>query len=204
MFAGMVMAAALFFTVGGIFMKLSEGLTKFWPTMIVFALFVIGAALQTLAVKREDIAVTYLWVVGLESILAFMFRRPAVQRELHAGPNCRPPIVRGIILLRSAYWLVRVPLRREVAGKVGDGCRISAVRNNPRFLQCFVDRRVDLLQLGEEFRRQPKITVASKRQCFILAAQFFVDRPEPDQLVLLGGRKALVAVALGDETLDRR
>ena len=73
MFASMVMAAALFFTVGGIFMKLSEGLTKFWPTVIVFALFVIGAALQTLAMKREDLAVTYLWVVGLESILAFAF-----------------------------------------------------------------------------------------------------------------------------------
>ena len=60
MFASMVMAAALFFTVGGVFMKLSEGLTKFWPTVIVFALFVIGAALQTLAMKREDLAVTYL------------------------------------------------------------------------------------------------------------------------------------------------
>ena len=35
MFASMVMAAALFFTVGGVFMKLLEGLTKFWPTVIV-------------------------------------------------------------------------------------------------------------------------------------------------------------------------
>ena len=89
MFAGMVMAAALFFTVGGIFMKLSEGLTKFWPTMIVFALFVIGAALQTLAMKREDLAVTYLWVVGLEIHPRVHVRRFAVQRELHAGTNCR-------------------------------------------------------------------------------------------------------------------
>jgi hypothetical protein len=43
-FAGMVVLAALFFTVGGVFMKLSEGLTKFWPSMIVFTLFVTGAA----------------------------------------------------------------------------------------------------------------------------------------------------------------
>ena len=54
-------------------MKLSDGLTKFWPTMIVFALFVTGAALQTLAMKREDLAVTYLVVVGLEAMLAFLF-----------------------------------------------------------------------------------------------------------------------------------
>ena len=58
MFAGTVILAALFFTVGGVFMKLSEGLTKFWPTVIVFALFLVGAALQTLAMKREDLAVT--------------------------------------------------------------------------------------------------------------------------------------------------
>ena len=73
LFAGTVVLAALFFTVGGIFMKLSEGLTKFWPTTIVFILFVAGAALQALAMKREDLAVTYLVVVGLEAILAFLF-----------------------------------------------------------------------------------------------------------------------------------
>ena len=73
LFAGTVVLAALFFTVGGIFMKLSDGLTKFWPTTIVFMLFVGGAALQALAMKREDLAVTYLVVVGLEAILAFLF-----------------------------------------------------------------------------------------------------------------------------------
>ena len=103
MFASMVMAAALFFTVGGIFMKLSEGLTKFWPTVIVFALFV-GTALQTLAMKREDLAVTYLWVVGLESILAFAFG------VLLFSESCTPARIAGVVLiaggiisLRSAY-----------------------------------------------------------------------------------------------------
>ena len=79
-------------------MKLSEGLTKFWPTVIVFALFVIGAALQTPAMKREDLAVTYLWVVGLESILAFAFG------VLLFRESCTPArIAGGIISLRSAY-----------------------------------------------------------------------------------------------------
>jgi multidrug transporter EmrE-like cation transporter len=104
MFAGTVILAALFFTVGGIFMKLSDGLTKFWPTLIVFALFLIGAALQTLAMKREDLAVTYLWVVGLESILAFAFG------VLLFSESCTPARVAGVLLitggvvsLRSAY-----------------------------------------------------------------------------------------------------
>jgi len=72
-FSSMVVLAAVSFTVGGIFMKLSDGLTRFWPTLIVLALFVGGACLQTLAMKREDLAVTYLVVVGFESILAFLF-----------------------------------------------------------------------------------------------------------------------------------
>jgi multidrug transporter EmrE-like cation transporter len=104
MFAGTVILAALFFTVGGVFMKLSDGLTKFWPTVIVFALFLIGAALQTLAMKREDLAVTYLLVVGLESILAFLFG------VLVFSESCTPVRVAGVLLitggivsLRSAY-----------------------------------------------------------------------------------------------------
>jgi multidrug transporter EmrE-like cation transporter len=88
MFAGTVILAALFFTVGGVFMKLSEGLTKFWPTVIVFALFLAGAALQTLAMKREDLAVTYLWVVGLESILAFAF---GVLLSARVATRCASP-----------------------------------------------------------------------------------------------------------------
>ena len=89
-FVLMVTLAALLFTVGGVFMKLSEGLTKFWPTVItLFALFLVGAALQTLAMKREDLAVTYLWVVGPEIHPRVCIWCPAVQRELHAGTNCR-------------------------------------------------------------------------------------------------------------------
>lgn len=89
MFAGTVILAALFFTVGGVFMKLSEGLTKFWPTVIVFALFLVGAALQTLAMKREDLAVTYLWVVGTRIHPRVCIRCPAVQRELPPAAHCR-------------------------------------------------------------------------------------------------------------------
>lgn len=104
LFAGTVILAALFFTVGGIFMKLSEGLTKFWPTTIVFALFVTGAALQTLAMKQEDLAVTYLVVVGLEAILAFLFG------VLVFSESCSPERIAGVLLialgiisLRSAF-----------------------------------------------------------------------------------------------------
>ena len=97
MFASMVMAAALFFTVGGIFMKLSEGLTKFWPTVIVLD----GAALQTLAMKREDLAVTYLWVLGIESILAFAFG------VLLFSESCTPARIAGVVLIAGGLISLR-------------------------------------------------------------------------------------------------
>ena len=43
MFMAMVVVAAVLFTVGGIFMKLSDGLTRVGPTLVDFALFVAGA-----------------------------------------------------------------------------------------------------------------------------------------------------------------
>ena len=100
LFAGTVILAALFFTVGGIFMKLSDGLTKFWPTMIVFALFVTGAGLQTLAMKREDLAVTG----GTGSHSCVSVRRPGVQRELQSCTN------RRCIAYRAWYHLVAFSL----------------------------------------------------------------------------------------------
>ena len=101
MFAGTVMLAALFFTVGGVFMKLSDGLTKLWPTVIVFALFLIGTALQALAMKREDLAVTYLLVVGLESILAFLFG------VLWFSESCTPVRIAGVLLITGGIVSLR-------------------------------------------------------------------------------------------------
>jgi len=100
MFGAMIVLAALLFTVGGIFMKLSEGLTRFWPTVVVFALFVGGAALQTLAMKREDLAVSYILVVGLESILAFLFG------VLLFSEGCTPRIA-GVVLIAGGIVSLR-------------------------------------------------------------------------------------------------
>ena len=100
-FPGAVLLAAFFFTVGGIFMKLSDGLTKFWPTAIVFALFVSGAALQTLAMKRSDLVFTYLAVVGLESVLAFLFG------VLLFSESCAPARIVGVLLIAAGIVSLR-------------------------------------------------------------------------------------------------
>jgi small multidrug resistance pump len=73
MYLIMVMGAAVLFTVGGIYMKLSEGLTHLTPSLLVYLCFCAGASFQTLATNKSDLGGTYIFVLGLESILALLF-----------------------------------------------------------------------------------------------------------------------------------
>ena len=68
----LMVLAALAFSVGGYFMKQSSGLTRVGPSLLVFALFVIGAALQTLAMRNQPMSTTYIVVLGLEAVTAYL------------------------------------------------------------------------------------------------------------------------------------
>jgi small multidrug resistance pump/quaternary ammonium compound-resistance protein SugE len=69
----MSFSSALSFTVGGIFMQLSEGLSKPLPSLLVYVMFGLGASLQTLATRQSGMGLTYILVVGLEALLAVVF-----------------------------------------------------------------------------------------------------------------------------------
>src|SRR5215475_12679818 len=71
MFATLTCLAALSFSVGGYFMKPSAGLTQFRPTMLMFTFFIAGASLQTVAMRGQQMVVTYIAVLGLEAISAY-------------------------------------------------------------------------------------------------------------------------------------
>ncbi len=73
MYLLMVLAAAAFFTVGGIYMKLSQGLSYLTPSLLVYVFFCAGASLQTLAMRKSDLGGTYIFVLGAEAILALLF-----------------------------------------------------------------------------------------------------------------------------------
>lgn len=73
MYLLMVVAAAVCFTVGGIYMKLSEGLYHLTPSLLIYLFFCAGATLQTLAVQKSSLGGTYIFVLGLESVLALLF-----------------------------------------------------------------------------------------------------------------------------------
>jgi len=68
-----MVAAALAYTCGGVCMKYSAGPTHPVPTVSLFVLFLLGAGLQALAMRSTDMGVAYIFVLGLESLLAFMF-----------------------------------------------------------------------------------------------------------------------------------
>jgi multidrug transporter EmrE-like cation transporter len=67
----LLIAASLLFATGGFFMKTSSGLTRLAPSVMVFVFFCAGAACQSLAMKRADMGVAYVFVLGLEAVVAF-------------------------------------------------------------------------------------------------------------------------------------
>jgi len=71
MFTTLTCLAALSFSIGGYFMKSSAGLTQFRPTMLMFTLFIAGASLQTVAMRGQQMMVTYIIVLGFEAISAY-------------------------------------------------------------------------------------------------------------------------------------
>jgi multidrug transporter EmrE-like cation transporter len=81
--------AAGSYTVGGLFMRKAEGFAHALPTVMVFVCFGVGAALQTLAMRRSELSVTYIVVLGLEA---------------------------GLALLLGVAWLGEAPSTRKMAG----------------------------------------------------------------------------------------
>lgn len=69
----MPVGAALSFTVGGIFMELSNGLSRPFASLMVYVMFAAGASLQTLATQNSGMGLTYILVLGLEAVLAVVF-----------------------------------------------------------------------------------------------------------------------------------
>jgi small multidrug resistance pump len=64
--------AAGAYAVGGLFMRKAEGFAHALPAAIVFGCFGVGAALQILAMRRSELGVNYVLVLGLEAALALL------------------------------------------------------------------------------------------------------------------------------------
>jgi hypothetical protein len=62
MFTFLTGLAAQSFSIDGYFMKLSAGLTQFRPILLVFTFFGVGTCLQTVAMRGEQMSITYIGV----------------------------------------------------------------------------------------------------------------------------------------------
>jgi small multidrug resistance pump len=102
LYSWMVLSAAVSFAFGGVMMKYADGLRNLNPSMLVFLLFVLGAALQIVAMRGTDLSVTYLVVLGLEAVLSFtlglvIFKESVTLLKVVSALI----VVLGIIVLRS-------------------------------------------------------------------------------------------------------
>ena len=94
--------SAVAFSGGGVFMKLSAGLSRPGPTALIFVSFAIGVVLQTLGMRRAGLASAYIFVLGFEAILVcaagiLFFKEPATARKAI-----------GVVLVLAGIALLRV------------------------------------------------------------------------------------------------
>jgi len=102
MYTTLTSLAALSFSIGGYFMKLSAGLTRFRPSVLVFVFFALGATLQTVAMQGQQMAITYIVVLGFEAISAFclgvLLLKESSSLSKLAGMGL---VLAGILVLRT-------------------------------------------------------------------------------------------------------
>jgi multidrug transporter EmrE-like cation transporter len=102
MFTTLTGLAALSFSIGGCFMKLSAGLTRFRPTVLMFAFFSVGTVLQTVAMRGEQMAITYIVVLGFEAITALLLSMLLLNESASLSKiGGVALVVAGIVLLRT-------------------------------------------------------------------------------------------------------
>ena len=81
-------------------MKASSGLTRIGPSVAVFVLFCLGAGCQALGMRRTEMGVAYISVLGLEALAAFALSAIALgERVTISKIGALLLIVGGIALL---------------------------------------------------------------------------------------------------------
>ena len=83
-------------------MKLSSGLSRPAPTAGFLILFVAGATLQALGMRRDDFSVAYIFVLGLEVVVTVLLSVLYLQESLSLSRLAAVLlVVAGIVWLRA-------------------------------------------------------------------------------------------------------
>jgi quaternary ammonium compound-resistance protein SugE len=81
--------AAAAFSIGGLLMKLSAGLTRPLPSAGFLILFVAGASVQAIGMRRTDLGVAYIFVLGLEAVLTVLLKHLVSEGKLSTSAHRR-------------------------------------------------------------------------------------------------------------------
>lgn len=74
MYLLLLITAALCYTSGSVFMQASKGFTKPLPTLMIYVLSTAGTTIHTFAARVSgSMGITYILIVGLETLLALSF-----------------------------------------------------------------------------------------------------------------------------------
>jgi multidrug transporter EmrE-like cation transporter len=94
--------AALIFAIGGLFMKLSVGLSHPLYSGMIFVCFGLGAILQTLAINRTELGSTYISILGLEAFATLLFSSWLFKEDFSLAKLFGlATIILGVALLRG-------------------------------------------------------------------------------------------------------
>lgn len=65
-----IIIGSLAFSIGGAFMGVSDGFTRFWPSAAIAVCFVVGAVFLARAVNRGGLSTTFVVGLGIEAVLS--------------------------------------------------------------------------------------------------------------------------------------
>jgi small multidrug resistance pump len=65
-----IIIGSVAFSIGGAFMRPSEGFTRLWPSLIVAMCFVVGAGFLAKAVNRGGLSTTFVIGLGFEALIS--------------------------------------------------------------------------------------------------------------------------------------
>lgn len=80
-----IVVAAICYASSTFAMKFSEGLTRPWPSVAIGVLVILGAILETLALRHAEVSSTYFIVLGLGAIATAFFAFFLFQEHFSLG-----------------------------------------------------------------------------------------------------------------------
>jgi len=97
-----VVGASLAFSVGGALMKSSNGFNRLAPSIMVGALFVVGAALMAKAVTHDRLSTAFVMGLGVEAIVSVGIGAMVLGERMHLSQWT------GVALILIGVGVVRV------------------------------------------------------------------------------------------------